>query len=93
MWRCHILTWGGVINRQRILNALDTVEDVVNWRASTGAIFIVTGLNLTSSELAFKLRPKLNGIRFIVASIVGQQAQGESDTATWNFINFPAPRA
>jgi hypothetical protein len=77
-------------NRQEILDAIDKVPEIVNWRASVGAIFLVTDSNVSSSnvtDLILKAIPNIS--RFIIAPIDGMRSQGMADADTWNFLNNP----
>jgi len=91
MWHCHMMTFHGVVNRQKILDQLNTMPEVVNWRAAAGGIFIVTGVHITSSALALSLHGRLPDVFFVMAPIAGIHAQGNVDQKTWDFINYPKP--
>jgi hypothetical protein len=88
-----MMTWlsiyegGGTVKRQDILDFLDSIPSIVNWRASTGAIFIVS--NESARQLADRIHEKLPKLHFVLAPIVGFQCQGFAEKGTWDFINHP----
>jgi hypothetical protein len=91
MYQCHMLTcFQG--ERERILSALNVIPEVLNWRASTGAIFVVTIATVSAITVADRVRVRCPGIWFIVAPIYGSLTQGVSDKETWDFINYPKPK-
>lgn len=79
-------------NRQELLDALDTIHSIKNWRAASGAIFIVTEESVASSSLSQQIHKAIPSLqKFIIARIDGTQSQGLSDKETWNFLNNPKP--
>jgi hypothetical protein len=88
--KCYMMTWVNIAIRQQILDYLDTLRsEVVNWRASSGAIFMISGLDaLTLTE---KIHAKFPGLVFIITPITIEEIQGYADSDTWNFIRFPRP--
>jgi hypothetical protein len=76
------------VERQQILDALDKVPEIVNWRAATGAIFI-------ASESSGKvLSEKINSaiprhVHFVLVDAEIDQVWGWTDEETWNFIRRP----
>ena len=83
---CYLMSWARAeVARQQILDALDKIPSVLNWRASTGAIFIVSELsaNALSDEIN-SLVP--SHVHFVLAPINIEQIHGYTDEKTWNFI-------
>lgn len=80
-----------LVDRDAVTRALDEIPEVKNWRASAGAIFIVTSQTVSSIDLAPKLGAKIPQARFVMAPISGVASQGRADQATWDFINQPTP--
>lgn len=89
MWQCHMITFVG--DRQKLLNALDLIPEVLNWRAALGGVFVVTPATVTSSMIAEKLAPKYPDLRFVISAIYGNMTNGRADAQTWEFINNPSP--
>ena len=89
-YQCHLMTFEGS-NREFILGVLDALAEVKNWRASVGAILIVTESNITSNILANAIGGRVGTTRFLIAPIWGPMTQGRADLDTWQFINNPQP--
>jgi hypothetical protein len=87
---CFIFSWGSrtessrLIDRQDILDGLDKMPEISNWRASTGVIFFV------SSEDMFRLSDKIHArfpdLLFMITPIRVSSAAGWTDRETWAFI-------
>ena len=76
--------------RQMIINALDQIEFVKNWRVATNAFFIVTPDTISSHDVAKELEAKAPSLsRFVVAKIASSGTQGRADNETWDFLNNP----
>lgn len=75
------------VYRQPILDTLDKMPSVVNWRASTGAIFI--GSNATEETLSEELANKMPNLEFVISEITLATSQGRTDRETWTFIGDP----
>jgi hypothetical protein len=75
------------IDRQEVLNALNAMPGVMNWRASVGAIFIISSLPATA--LSMQVRQKLPGLQHVIAPIDMVTADGWADPDTWNFLRYP----
>jgi hypothetical protein len=86
-----MLTWQPPFDRQKILDVINTIPEVANWRASSGAIFVVTLSSVSTHHLANTIRAKLPALTFVMAAISGHAAQGNTDQETWDFINNPRP--
>ncbi len=95
---CCILTWHSyyertkgetdkLVDRQTILDTLDTMPEVRFWRASTGAIFI--GTETAVRTLAPKIHAKLPKLLFVLALIRNEDADGWTDRRTWEVISNP----
>jgi hypothetical protein len=78
-----------MFTREEVLDVLNKLRDVKNWRASTGCIFIITDVSL--NELTAQLQRMLPGVSFILVPYDGTQANGWTDSATWDFANYPKP--
>src|SRR5579862_1714228 len=89
----YLLIWNPMLperfDRQTVINFLDMLPEVVNWRASTGGILIVSRHDV--NVLTAKLHEKLLKMNFILARIPGLTSQGWTDADTWKFINNPTP--
>jgi hypothetical protein len=90
MWRVHVMTFHPIGIRKQILDTLDAIPDVKNWRATTGGIFIVTEVDVSTNALAMNIHSRLPNVRFILAGVAGA-TQGNSETETWDFLNNPRP--
>ena len=76
------------VNRKDILNVLDKLPEVANWRASTGAIFIISAFG--SQYIADKIRQHLPYLIFTIIPIMEfDKIGGYSDKETWDFIKTP----
>jgi len=85
---CFILTWQPNTRRQEILDALDKIPEVLNWRASTGAIFIIS--NLDAVTLSKKINTSVGkDLFFVINPISIDTIEGFTDRDTWNFIRKP----
>jgi hypothetical protein len=89
---CYLLTWDRLKNttgerRQEILDFLDTIPEIVNWRATTGIILLVS--ELTADEIIDKLHEKFPKLGFIVAPVNIDDVQGIANKETWDFIRYP----
>ena len=93
---CFIVTWSGVyddrkgnpvVDRQTILDALDEISEILNWRASTGAVFVVS--ESTATSLWKKIHEKLPDLHFTIAPISIETIEGWTDERTWEFIRNP----
>jgi hypothetical protein len=91
MWCCHIVTFRPPFDRQKLLDALDTMPNITNWRASTGAVFIVADESVEVNTIADQLIAKLPDLRFVVSTISSKTSQGFTDKDTWAFITDPKP--
>jgi hypothetical protein len=92
--KCYLFTWHRYIgddqfDRKELLNYLDTIPEVVNWRTSAGAVLIAS--DLTADDLEKKIHAKFPGLFFIVALITIQTIDGRNDQASWDFIRSPKP--
>jgi hypothetical protein len=82
---CYLLTfhYTSLSERQVMLNFLDTVPEVLNWRAVSGAIFII------SSTLTFKIHKGFPALNFFLTPVFGTNINGWADMETWDFISNP----
>jgi hypothetical protein len=79
------------IDRRSILDVLDTIPDVKNWRAHVGAILIAS--DSTAENLFRKIHEKLPTLIFLIAPIEIEEVFGWTDQDTWEFISEPKPAA
>jgi hypothetical protein len=79
-----------LVNRQQILDQLDKIPEVMNWRASTGAIFIAS--ESSANDLSTKIHAALPTLIFVLSQINHHTTQGYSDKETWEFIIQPRGR-
>lgn len=94
---CYIMTWEAhyegkpsvAVDRQDLLDFLDTLPSVVNWRASTGAVFLVSQEHANS--IADQIHKKFPKLRFLVGKIGSADCQGWTEQITWDFIRKPRP--
>jgi hypothetical protein len=86
---CFILTWrrNDDLPRRTILDTLDAIPDVLNWRAAVGAIIIVSESDARS--ISEKINEKLPKLHFLVSPVSIDSAEGYMDKDTWNFIRRP----
>ena len=89
MWRALIMVHDST-DRQKILDALNELPEVVNWRAAVGGIFLATPRSVTADKIGRDLAPKIPGVKFVIAAVDGL-AQGNADDLTWEFLNKPKP--
>lgn len=91
--KSYMITWlsslegGGIVNRQTLINAIDSIDIVHNWRASTGAIFVSSPH--TAEEISRRIRRSLPKLAFVVAQIDLGNIHGWTDKDSWNFIQHP----
>lgn len=93
--KLYILTWNRIsgktqVFRQQILDALDDIKDVHDWRAATGAIFVTTDRD--EEFLTDELRKRVPNLVFIFSLIEAETTQGYADKNTWEFIDAAAKR-
>jgi hypothetical protein len=87
--KTYVLVWHGWIGddrlkRQTILDEIDKMPSVRNWRASTGAIFIHSDRD--ESILSEELRSRMPRLEFIISAIDLDTSEGRTDRKTWDFI-------
>jgi hypothetical protein len=91
--KCYLMTWtvslegGGQIDRQEILNYFETDQRIRNWRASTGAIFIVS--EASQLELGDRLHLRFPNLHYIITPLNMTELWGWTDKETWEFILRP----
>jgi hypothetical protein len=91
---CYVLMWSAVVegtllDRQEVINFIDSVPEIVNWRASTGGIFLVS--NASPKIISTKINAKFPKLTFIISPIAIQSTWGWADKETWDFIRNPQP--
>lgn len=88
--RCLILVSNDVLlNRQKIVDYLDTVPELKNWRATNGAVFIATEMD--ENWLAQQIHKAFPEMHFMVTPVQIETVQGYQDAGTWDFIRNPRP--
>ena len=75
------------ITRQKILDNLDKIPEISNWRASIGAIFIAGAFSVR--ELGEKIHGLMPDLLYLLSSIDMEKAAGWTDRQTWDFIQIP----
>jgi hypothetical protein len=90
--KAFLITWlgnvrGQLFDRQLLLNALDKIPDVVNWRAAIGAVFVVS--NATPVRLREQIHAALPDLQFVITPIDIQTIEGWADKETWDFVRRP----
>jgi hypothetical protein len=88
----YVMTWLPFVNnvpvdRQVILNALNTVNGVLNWRASVGAVFIIS--NSTATVLSAQIQQKIPGLHHVIVPVDMTVTNGWADKETWEFLQRP----
>lgn len=84
---CFALMWSDFA-RDKLIAAVDKVPEIVNWRASSGAIFLVS--EESDNWLAEKIHEIVPELKtFLVTKIDMEHAQGYQDKQTWDFIQNP----
>jgi hypothetical protein len=78
-----------VIERSVVLDSLDKIPEIENWRANIGAIFIAS--KSSASEISDSIRQKIPGLMHMVIPIDLAHMQGWADRDTWEFILKPRP--
>jgi hypothetical protein len=93
MNQCYILSWAPyfhgtatLVDRQQLLDLLDTIPGVINWRTASGVIFLVTN---NPTDVFEKLRAKFPSLFFAMAAIKIESTWGWGDPVTWEFIRRP----
>lgn len=86
--RCFALIWKET-DRQAMLDFLDQVPEIVNWRTISGSVIIVSARD--EDWLATKIHQKYPELTFIVAPLRLSEIQGMQPKETWDFIEKPKP--
>jgi hypothetical protein len=88
MMKVYILAFAyGSPSRQEMLDFLDTLPEIKNWRASEGVIYLAA--EISDDQIAEKIRAKYPKLRFIVTQISSATSQGWGAGALWEFIAKP----
>jgi hypothetical protein len=92
--KTYMLTWhpwykkfDSQVDRQHILDVIDKMPEVENWRAAIGAIFLATDLN--ARQLSDKIHQSMPDLTFLVVPAKLDQVEGWADRKTWDFIRRP----
>lgn len=75
--------------QQEIIDFLETLPAVENWRASDGVVFVVTALSL--QHLCGAILARFPGMHFLCVPLESAKVQGWCHPDTWDFINNPRP--
>ena len=91
---CYIFTWsrttkGVAVSRQELLDAFSDIEEIKYWRASTGAIFVVS--DAPPAKLGEKIRQLFPELFFMFTEIRSETSDGWTDQGTWDFIQLHQP--
>jgi len=89
---CFIFSWHPVfqetplklVSRQELLDQLDKMPEVKNWRASTGVIFVITDVG--SYQLSAQIHGAFPSLLFTLGPVHISTLSGWTDPATWDFI-------
>ncbi len=93
---CYLLTWSllyrndgppmdRTVSRQSIIDCLEKMPEISNWRASTGCLFIAS--DHPARTMAEQLHIMLNDLNFLIVPIKMEDAWGWTDKETWAFID------
>jgi hypothetical protein len=85
----YIFTWrrDDKVPRQKILDFLDTLTEVSDWHASTGAIFFRS--TLSGNELTDKFHAQFPDLFFAIAQVSIETVDGWTSKPAWEFIRAP----
>jgi hypothetical protein len=87
----YILTWlpwlNGPTERQTILDALNSMPEVLNWRAAIGAVFIIS--DSPATVLSAGIRNRLPNLQYVIVPVDMSVSDGWADRETWNFLQNP----
>lgn len=93
--KAYLIAWndalegGGQISRDQLIEFIDKVPQIVNWRSTLRSIFIASELSPQGiHEIVHRKYPKLH---FIVAEVSLDTVWGWADQKTWDFIEKPKP--
>jgi hypothetical protein len=92
--KCYLIIWTRYkdelhYEQKELTDFINTVPEIVNWRADAGAIFIVSDQH--ENKLSEIIHGKFPKLRFIIAPIIIQNIQGWASNDTWEFIKNPKP--
>jgi hypothetical protein len=90
--KSYILAWHPYLGEERferskLLSKLDQIEEIQNWRANVGAVFISSEAD--EGLLSDRLHELMPNLRFIISQIDITTTQGRADEKTWDFIRNP----
>jgi hypothetical protein len=84
---CFALMYMGA-DRQTMIDLIDKIPEIVNWRASNGVIFIISEKN--ENWISEKIHAGLpQDTAFLVSTITIDSSQGYLDKDSWDFIRNP----
>jgi hypothetical protein len=86
--KCFAILWAD-LDRQKLIDFIDKIPEVRNWRAVSGTLFMITEKN--ENWLADKVHGEFPDLIFLIAPINLSDVQGYEDTETWAFIQNPKP--
>jgi hypothetical protein len=84
---CYIFTWDRYkdVGRQHILDFFDTLPEIKDWLATTGAILIISDA-LTAQAIYLKVHEKFPTLGFLITPTNIDYMWGFSSENTWDFI-------
>ena len=88
MTKCYTMAWmspEGKVSRDDVLGKLDTIAEIVNWRASDGAIFIVSEVE-KAQPIADKIHDLIPEINFVLVPTSISSVWGWAEHDTWAFL-------
>jgi hypothetical protein len=86
--KCYAIMHTGP-DREKVIEAIDKVPEIVNWRSTAGAIFVVS--EKTADWITNKIHkvfPEKEMI-FLISPLNIQECQGYLDQETWDFLRTP----
>jgi hypothetical protein len=90
--KVFVLVWSPlvinkVIDRQELIDVLDKIPEIANWRASTGAIFLNSDADAIT--LYERIHSAMPNLLFVVSEININTCKGWDVPQTWDFIARP----
>jgi hypothetical protein len=73
--------------REKLLEVIDKLPEIVNWRTASGAIFVVS--EKSENWISNKIHAVFPSLIFLVTLIDVEQSQGYQDEETWKFMQNP----
>jgi hypothetical protein len=83
---CFVIIHSGT-ERQKIIDLIDKIPEIVNWRGVSGAIFVASDKN--ENWISERIHAGFPELTYLVAQIKIDDSQGYLDKETWDFIRKP----